>query len=193
MSIYSNVTEQDLINLRELAKQQKEQRALKIINRILKQTHDIKLAESLSPITKNLDTINESSKKIGEVINDSNSNDNIPNRPNSSKFTNSIRQMLGSLMNSRNSPKNTQDESGRANILGVPIEISEADTIKINEDIYQLTPEIYKALSSTTYTGKTIKNEDDILMMYDIVRDLGYTGVGDKKSNRKTILHKNTS
>ena len=48
MSVYSNVIEQDLINLRKLAEQQKNQRALKIRNRILKQTHDIKLAESLS-------------------------------------------------------------------------------------------------------------------------------------------------
>ena len=53
MSIYSNVTEQDLINLRKLAEQQKYQRALEIKKRILKQTRDIKLAESLSPITKN--------------------------------------------------------------------------------------------------------------------------------------------
>ena len=53
MSIYSNVTEQDLINLRKLAEQQKNQRALKIKYKILKQIHDIKLAESLSPITKN--------------------------------------------------------------------------------------------------------------------------------------------
>ena len=52
MSIYSNVTEQGLVNLRKLAEQQKNQRALKIKNRILKQTHDIKLAESLSPIIK---------------------------------------------------------------------------------------------------------------------------------------------
>ena len=36
MSIYSNVTEQDLINLRKLAEQQKEQRALKLKNRFLK-------------------------------------------------------------------------------------------------------------------------------------------------------------
>ena len=36
MSIYSNVTEQDLINLRKLAEQQKNQRALKIRNGILK-------------------------------------------------------------------------------------------------------------------------------------------------------------
>ena len=63
MSIYSNVTEQDLINLRKLAEQQKVQRALKIRNRILKETHDIKLAESLSPITKKLDSINKSNKK----------------------------------------------------------------------------------------------------------------------------------
>ena len=57
MSIYSNVTEQDLDNLRKLAEQQKEQRARKIKNRILKQTHDIRLAESLSPITKKLDEV----------------------------------------------------------------------------------------------------------------------------------------
>ena len=54
MSIYSNVTEQDLINLRKLAEQEEENRARKIKNRILKQTHDIKLAESLSPITKKI-------------------------------------------------------------------------------------------------------------------------------------------
>ena len=53
MSIYSNVTEKDLDNLRKLADQQKNERALKIKNRILKQTHDVALADSLSPITKN--------------------------------------------------------------------------------------------------------------------------------------------
>ena len=55
MSIYPNVSEQDLINLLKLAEQQKDQRSLKIKNKIVKQTHDIKSAESLSPITKKLD------------------------------------------------------------------------------------------------------------------------------------------
>ena len=63
MSIYFNVQEQDLINLRKLAEQQKEQRALKIKNRISKQTHDIKLAESLSPVTKKLDEVNKSTEE----------------------------------------------------------------------------------------------------------------------------------
>ena len=73
MSIYSFVTEQDLTNLRKLAEQQKNHRASKIKNRILKQTHDINLAESLSPITKKLDTNNESTLKIGKDTNESNS------------------------------------------------------------------------------------------------------------------------
>ena len=80
MTIYSNVTEKDLENLRKLAEQQKEQRALKIKNRILKQTHDVKLAESLSPITTKLDetseklgdVIKESTQKLGNVIKDNN-------------------------------------------------------------------------------------------------------------------------
>ena len=68
MSIYSNVSEQDLIILRKLAQQQKEQPAEKIKNRILKQTHDIKLAESLSPIIKKLDEVKETTQEIGEII-----------------------------------------------------------------------------------------------------------------------------
>ena len=190
MSIYSNVTEQDMINLRKLSEQEKNERALKIKNRILKQTHDVKLAESLSPITKKLDTINESAKKISEVIRESHSEKFIKALPNSSKFSNAMRQMIGSLMNSRNSLKITQDESGRATILGTPIQISQGDTMKINENVYELSPEIYKALTYTTYTGNTMKDENDILMMYNIIRDLGYNGIGDRDSKRKIFFLK---
>ena len=168
---------------------QKEQRALKIKNRNLKQTHHVKLAESLSPITKKLDTINESTQKVGDIIKETNSNEKIKALPNSSKFSNAMRQMIGSIMNSRNSVKITQDETGRANILGIPIQISGV-TIKINENVYELIPEIYKALTYTTYTGKTMKDENDILMMYNIIRDLGYNGTGDRDSKRKTFFLK---
>ena len=68
MSIYSNVTEQDLDNLRKLAEKQKQQRALKIKNRFLKQTHDVKLAESLSPITKKFEEVNKSTKQVGDIL-----------------------------------------------------------------------------------------------------------------------------
>ena len=42
MSIYANVTEQELIDLGKLAKQQKNQRAIKIKKKILKQIHVLK-------------------------------------------------------------------------------------------------------------------------------------------------------
>ena len=67
MSIYSKVTKQDLVNLRKLAEQQQNQRALKIKNRILKQTHDIELAEPLSPITKKLDEVKETTQKLDVI------------------------------------------------------------------------------------------------------------------------------
>ena len=120
-----------MINLSKLAEQQKNQRALNLINRILKQTIDKKLAESLSPITN---VSIESTQKLGEVIEESDSGKennqeivpveiesddkikaNTKALPNSSKFDNSMGQMIGSLMNSRNSLKITHNESGGAN------------------------------------------------------------------------------
>ena len=70
MSNYSNVTEQDLNTLRKLAEQQKN-RALKIKNRISKQTHDIKIAEPLTPITKKLDEVKLSTQKLRDVFKES--------------------------------------------------------------------------------------------------------------------------
>ena len=79
-------------------------------------------------------------------------------------------------MNSRDSLKISQDESGRAIILGVPIQKIGGDRIKLKENIYDLTPEIYKVSSFTAYTGENMKNEKDILMMNKIIRDLNFTG-----------------
>ena len=187
MSVYSNVTGEDLEKLRKLAEQQRNERALKNKNRILKQTHDVKLAESLSPITKRLDTINESTKKLDDVIEKSNSKIDLKSILNNPQYGREMQEMIGSLMRSHNSLKLIQDESGKGTISGVPIQIS-SDSIKTNENIYKLTPEVYKALSNPLYTGKTMENENDILMMYNIIRDLGYTGVGDRDAKRKKFF-----
>ena len=49
MSIYPIVTEQEMIELGKLAEQQKNQRANKVENIILKQTHYEKSAKASSP------------------------------------------------------------------------------------------------------------------------------------------------
>ena len=94
---------------------------------------------------------------------------------------------LGRLMSSANSLKIKSTPSG-ATILGGPINTLGGDRTQIKDNIYDLTPEIYKDLSFTGYDGKTMKNENDILMLNNIIRDLGYTAVGDIKSKRKIFL-----
>ena len=170
MSIYPNVTEEDLFIVRKLAEQQKNQRALKIENRILKQTHDIKVAESLSPITKKLDTINENTKKIGKAIKEPNSekeivpvkneskdesiHTNLRALPNSSIFSEMMTKTFCSLMSSSNSMKKSS-LSGAAT-FGVPIFTLGGDRMRINDKLYDITPKIHKAFSSTSYTNKTM-------------------------------------
>ena len=217
MSIHSNVTEQDLINLRKLVEQQKEKRALIIKNRILKQTHDIKSAESLSPITKKVD---ESTKKISEVINPSNSeNENNQERvpveinaedsedekienkigmkvlPSSFKFSNLMKNTIGKLMSSKNFLRRDQGKrTGGASINGIPLLIFGGDSLKIKNNVYEITPEIQRALSFTGYTGETMKDKNDILMLNNILGDVIYTGFNDRTLKQKifstTILPK---
>ena len=81
MSIYFNVTEQYLIFLGKLVEQQKKQHALKIKKRILKQTHDIKLAETLSSITEKFNFINETAKKLSQIVKKSDSEDGNTQTP----------------------------------------------------------------------------------------------------------------
>ena len=75
-------------------------------------------------------------------------------------------------------------------MFGIPIHTLGVGRIQINDNVYDLTPEIYKALSSTSNTGKTMKNENDNLMINNIISDLGYTGIGDRHSNKKTFFTK---
>ena len=139
MSIFSNVTKKDMISLCKLAEQPRNQRALKIKNRILKETHKIKLAESLSPITEKLEEVKQSTKKIGDVIKEPNSENEINQeiipveidsegdntKPKIRTFTHSsifsylMTKTLGSLMSSSTFLRIKSSPSG-ASILGVP-------------------------------------------------------------------------
>ena len=195
------------MNLRKLAEQQKKQRALKVKNKILEKTHDDKLAKSLSPITERLDKVHKYTEKISKVIKESNSENannqeivpveiesedeniqtNLRALPNSSMFSDQMKKTLGRLMSGANSLKIEPTPSG-ATFLGVPIKTLGGDRIQIKDNIYDLTPEIYKALSYTGYIGENLKSESDILMLYNIVNDIGYTGIGDVKSKRKIFL-----
>ena len=92
-------------------------------------------------------------------------------------------------MSSAISPRIISSPSG-ASIFGVPIYTLGGDKLRIRDNDYELTPEIYKVPSYTGHTGNTMKNENDILMLNNIINDLGYTGDGNRDSKRKTFFTK---
>ena len=193
MSIYSNVTEEDMINLRKLVEQQKNDRALKIKNRILKQTHDIKLAHPLSPITKKLederksnkesltpisqklDTIKESTQKVGKIIEESNP-EIIPSVL--------LQDTIESLSASDSLLRLDKDKNGDMSILKACIKSLGGDEVKVNDNIYVFSPEIHKALSKPTFTGKSMKNENDQITLYNFLSDVGYNPINDENTSR---------
>ena len=199
MSIYSNVTEQDYINLKKLAEQQKQERALKIKNRILKQTHDVALTESLSPITKKLDevnkstqkslspinekldTINESTQKVGDIIKESNSEKEIMQ-------STLLKDTFKSLESTNTSLKVNKNEDGDFKILGTPTKRLGGDKVLVNDNIYEFSPEIHKALSNENYTGKSMRDINDKKTLYNFLRDIKYNGRFDPKTSQKKIF-----
>ena len=179
MSIYSNVTEKDLDNLRKLAEQQKSERARKIQNKIIKQTHDIKLAESLSPITKKLD---ETTKKIGDVIEESTQNlgnvikeNNTPqlaieNTPTIQPAIENTQTQPGviydvllenTLTNMKDKEKGffkIIEENGQRYWNGKPVNIPHDSIIEIEAENFNITPNLQNVFTDTT--GKSLKKSN---------------------------------
>ena len=174
MSIYSNVTEQDLINLRKLAEQQKNQRAIKIKNIILEKTHDKKSAESLSPLRKRLDLIeNNKGEKIGDIIKKSESEsetlaiENTQTQPETPALENTQTQpgvlydvsLENTLTNMKNKEKGffkiREDKNGQRYWNGVPVNISGDSRIEIDGKNFNISPDLQNVFTDTT--GKSLK------------------------------------
>ena len=175
MGIYSDVSEQDLINLRKLAEQQKNERALKIKNRILKQTHDEKLAESLSPITKKLDEVGEIIKKsqpsqnIKTIL--QNSESQTPAIDNTST-SQSLRDTLSFMKNSKNFFKLVQD--GKDVFWNkAPIIPQGENRVSFKAIEFDIKPNIQNCFTNTKLTTKNMDDEDK-LTAYDILKKIGF-------------------
>ena len=183
MSIYSNVTEKELENLRKLAEQQKEQIALKIKNRILKQTHDDKLAESFSPITKRLDLVeNNKGEKIGEVIkkletpaiqdtqSETPATENTQSQSETPAIENTQTQpgvlydvsLENTLTNMKDKEKGffkiTEDQNGQRFWNGLPIQTPRDSIVEVEGKKFKITTNLQNVFSDTT--GISLKNLD---------------------------------
>ena len=148
MSVYSNVTEEDLLSLEKLANEQKNEKARKIKNRIFKQTYNQKLAETFEPITKKIDEVVEGTKEL-ESPNDVNSL--VIKTPPGKTVSEEIAVKLGAMTGNRNQFKIAKNEQGQRTINGVDFKIVGEKSLKIGNNTYELTPEIQKALIQTNY------------------------------------------
>ena len=177
MNIYSNVVERDIINLRKLAEQQKNQRTLKIKNRTLKQTHDVKLAESFSHITKKLDELKKSNQILGEIVKESNTpqlaiENNQDDAQHALPIENEKVQLgviydtsLGNTLNKkkRNNSFFNIEETDIGDIFwnGTLVEKVGGNKLKINEKIHNVTPGIQKLLTDTSNIPLKKLNDED--------------------------------
>ena len=205
MSIYSKVTSQDLENLRRLAEQQKNQRALKIKNRILKQTHDVKLAESLSPITDKLDEVKKSTQELGDVIKENNTpQPAIENTPQPAIENTLAPQPVENnegviydveLENTLNNMKTNAgffkiEETNNGDIFwnGFPVEKIGGNKIKINENVFDITRGIQKVLTDTSSIPIKKLNDQDRDIFNNILESLDFKNYkpvrGESKSGR---------
>ena len=67
MSVYQNVTEHNLISLSKSAEQWNNQRAIRSKIKFLKQTHDKNIADTFTSITKKIEEVDKSIRKM-EVL-----------------------------------------------------------------------------------------------------------------------------
>ena len=163
MSIYSNVTEQNLINLRQLAEQQKEQRAPKTKKRILKQTHDVELAENLTPITKKLDEVNISSQEVGKIIKKSQPSQNIKTVLQKSESqtpaienTTVSRSLLDTLTHMKGNKNffKLLEQDGEVFWNKIPNKALGKNRISIKDQEYDIKPNIQNYFTNTKLTTK---------------------------------------
>ena len=199
MSIYSNVTEQDLDNLRKLAQQQKEQRARKIKNRILKQTHDIKLAESLSPITKKLDEVKKTSQELGDVIKESKpetpqlaienikpiSRNSESQTPKLVSASDELVKTFSKMNDSKNFFKVIRDAEGNFSWNNKEVIPLGGNRVEIDGEDFNLTPEIQRAFTDTKYNFNNTHMADENVLLFDkILNSLNYEPSKDSNSKR---------
>ena len=175
MSIYSNVTEGDLDNIRKLAEQQKNQRAENNKNRILKQTHDVKLAESLSPIIKKLDVTNWSTKQLGEIIKKSDVEDGITQTQAIKNITGtqSLRDTLTHMKGSKNFIKLVEKDDGQVFWNKILIKALGENRISFKDQEYDIKPNIQTYFPNAILTTKNMDDEDE-LIVYDILKITGF-------------------
>ena len=188
MSIYPNVTRGGLFNLSKLAEQQKNQRAIKIKTIKLKQNHDKKLAENLSPLAKKLEDDNELNKKLGDIIKESNSNNETPQLAiENITGTQSLRDTLAFMKESNFFFKIVEKPNGEFFWNNIFIEPLGEARIGIKGEECGINPNIQSYFTNTNDTTKPMDDEDKSTV-FNILEKIGFYSMKHNKGSHSAKL-----
>ena len=170
----------------------------------MKQTHDIKLAESLSPITKKLDEVKESTEKQGDVIKENNTLQRaIENTHNAIPIENeqiepgviydtSLENTLSAVKNNTGSFNIEERDNGDIFCNGFPVENLGGDKLKIIEKVYNGTPGIQEVLTATSKIPMKKLNHQDREIFINILESLVFENYKAIRGESKTGRYKNS-
>ena len=138
----------------------------------MKQTHDVRLAESLSPITKKLDEVRDDFKESKpETPQLAIANTQTPAIENT-RVSNSLRDTLSFMKKSNNFFK--LDQIGNEVFWNNNhIKALGDNRISINNQDFDIKPNIQNYFTNTKLTTKRMNNEDK-LIIYDILKNVGF-------------------
>ena len=172
-------------NLPKLAEQQKNQRALKIKNRIIKQTHDIELAESLSTKTKKLDGVRDTTEKVVDLLKESQPETPhlaIEKTPNHQPIE-SIERVIYDV-ELENTLKNMSAKTGFFKTFidrdrgwmwnGYPNKMKAGTEVEINDKEIDITPGFQKVSTDTSNIPLRKLNDKDRETLINILESLSF-------------------
>ena len=173
----------------------------------------MKLAETLSPITKNLDEVNESTQKLGEIVKESNTPrlamEKIHNTPPIENeqiqpgviYDTSLENTLNNMKNKIGFLSIEERNNGDITWKGFPVEKRGSNKLEINHNIHDITPGIQKVLTDTSNIPMNKLKDKDREIFNNILESLDFENYkairGESKSERykhsKTNFEKRNS
>ena len=184
-----------MINLRKLTYQRKNLKALTIKNRIVKQTHEKKLARNLSPITKKLDEGDQSTKKIGENVKKFHVEDENTQTAAIENITGtqSLCDTFAPLKRGKFFFKLEDQSIGYVFRNGVFIRPLGEIRSNVKNEEYDVTPDIQKYFTNTKFTTKSL-NRKEKETVFMILKKVGFYELKHIKAlnsaRKKDVLHK---
>ena len=148
----------------------------------MKQTHDVKLAESLSPITKKLDIINitinestnESIKQLGNLVKKPDVEDENTQSP-AIENTSISRSLLDILTHMKGNKKffKLLEKDGEVLWNKIPIKALGENRISIKNQEFDITPKIRAYFSNTKLTSQILDNFEKETI-FNILQKVGF-------------------